>query len=288
MNILVEIQQKSENMTSSEKVIAEYLLDHASDAIPMSAQKLAETLHVSTASLVRFSRSLGLSGFTELKQRLSAALTEIPGTDILREVEQGDSVKQIKSKIQVRIKHMTDETGQLLDDAEVVRAANMIAESKTVFVFGIGASGLVAQDVLQKFTRIGKSVFNVMDVHIFVTAIAALHEHSCLILISNSGETSDILRVAQVANSFKMPILAITGKNNSTLARHTDVLLNSVTGESRPFRTAATVSLMAQLYVVDILFYRYVATNFHQSMDGIKRSRKIIENIEPKRNTHKH
>lgn len=52
----------------------------------------------------------------------------------------------------------------------------------------------------------------------------------------------------------KIPIIAITSRENSSLGQMADCILHSVSGEDYQMRTAATMSLMAQLYVVDILF----------------------------------
>lgn len=77
-----------------------------------------------------------------------------------------------------------------------------------------------------------------------------------------------------------MPIIGLTGKGTSSVADFSDVILLSASGENIPVRTAATMSLMAQLYVVDILFYCYVSENFQDSMESVHLSRKTIRAFE--------
>ncbi|WP_334333106.1 MurR/RpiR family transcriptional regulator [Companilactobacillus sp. HBUAS59544] len=280
MNILIDIQQKIDSFTSTEKLIGEFILNHPKAVISMTSEQFASKIHVSTASLVRFSRTIGLSGLTELKQRLSASVTDLNNAEYLKEVGKDDSVNNIKNKISVRIRHMTDKTNELLDDDEITKSVNLIHKSTNIFVYGIGASGLVAQDLFQKFSRVGKHFIFVEDIHVLVTAMSAITDNTCIILISNSGETSEIVDIAKTAIDLGMSVISITGNPKSKLADSSNIVLLSESGESIKFRTAATISLMAQLYVVDILFYRFVSLNFENSMLSINKSHSIARSFD--------
>lgn len=283
MNVLVEIQQQLDQFTDTDKQVAQFILKDPENFAQQSAQSVANQLGVSSATLVRFSRQLGLKGFTELKQRVTMAAVTLSGTTALQEVAQQDTVQDIKQKTRVRLIHMSDQTNQLLEDQAVDDAVNLIGEHKTLFVYGIGASGLVAQDLFQKFSRLGVRIVYHEDSHLMVTMLAANPENACALFVSNSGETSDIMRLVKVAENFEMPIIGLTGDVSSSLAKHADVILHSVAGESLPLRTAATISLMAQLYVVDIVFYAYVVAHFDDSMRAIKNSKATMTLIEPSR-----
>jgi DNA-binding MurR/RpiR family transcriptional regulator len=72
-------------------------------------------------------------------------------------------------------------------------------------------------------------------------------------------------------------MIAITSNEKSTLGQLSDYVLHSISGEDFQMRTAATMSLMAQLYVVDILFYMYVSEHFEQSYRNLQKTSQAIK-----------
>lgn len=275
MNVLLQIQQNIQSYTAGEQKIANYIIENPEKLLPMSVHELAGRLDVSSATLVRFSKMLGLKGFTELKQRVSAALTTISSTESLKEVEKGDSVEDIKKKVSLRMNHMVEQVNKVLANEQVEQAAQLIRNAENVFTFGLGASSLAAQDISQKFSRIGKHCLVNTDITLMTTSMTLLKESACLIAISNSGETAEVVKLSSLAESLGIPVIGITGQLKSKVAAKAQVVLMPSSGESIPMRTAATMSLMAQLYVVDILFYNYVANNFEDSMSGIQQTKNI-------------
>ena len=141
---------------------------------------------------------------------------------------------------------------------------------------------MVAQDIFQKFSRIGKQVIFIQDAHLFVSSLSVSNKKTIFIGISMKGETKEVLELASVVKNMKIPIIAITSRENSSLGQMADYILHSVSGEDYQMRTAATMSLMAQLYVVDILFYMYVSEHFTESYDKLEKTRDAIKLLEKK------
>lgn len=141
---------------------------------------------------------------------------------------------------------------------------------------------MVAQDIFQKFSRIGKQVIFIQDAHLFVSSLSVSNKKTIFIGISMKGETKEVLELASVVKNMKIPIIAITSRKNSSLGQMADCILHSVSGEDYQMRTAATMSLMAQLYVVDILFYMYVSEHFTESYDKLEKTRDAIKLLEKK------
>ncbi|SJZ55702.1 transcriptional regulator, RpiR family [Pilibacter termitis] len=278
-DILLDIQEKLNDFTDVERRIAEYILQNSKEVLTMSTQKLAKKCGVSPAAIIRFSRNMGLGGFPDLKIHLSANLSENTSDVLLREVEENAEIAEIKRNIQHRMERMGKKTSELLDDQMILSAEEKIDHAQTVYVYGIGASSLVAQDIAQKFIRIGKQALFFADLHLLVTAMLAQSETRVLVLISNTGETAEVLRAAKIAKENEIDLIAITGHAESTLGSMSETILLTATGEGFRFRTAATISLMAQLYVVDVLFYTYVSRHFEESETLLKRSKEAIQQI---------
>ena len=71
MNCLVQIKEAQKSYTSTEKIIAQYILEHYSDILNDSAQQLGEKTQTSAAAVIRFSKKLGYKGFSEFKINLA-------------------------------------------------------------------------------------------------------------------------------------------------------------------------------------------------------------------------
>ncbi|WP_282674958.1 MurR/RpiR family transcriptional regulator [Lactococcus cremoris] len=286
MDTLLIIRQNYSNFTTVEKKIADYIFEVGEKMLEKSAQEVASEIGSSSAALVRFSRKLGYDGFSQLKQKLSASYAvhedDEDDEDYYKEVNDSETPSSIKNKLKVRVNHMVETTNAALSDDEIMAAVALIDEAESIFVFGIGASSMVAQDIFQKFSRIGKQVFFIQDAHLFVSSLSISDRKTIFIGISMKGETKEVIELARVVKGMKIPIIAITSREESTLGQMSDYILHSVSGEDYQMRTAATMSLMAQLYVVDILFYMFVSEHFTESYDKLEKTRDAIKLLEEK------
>lgn len=281
MDTLLVIRQNYSNFTPVEKKIADYIFKVEDQILDKSAQEVAKALGTSTAALVRFSRKLGYDGFSQLKQKLSATYAfHADDKKYYEEVSDAETPRSLKNKLKVRINHMVETTNDALADEAIKKAVTMIANKDLIFVFGIGASAIVAQDIFQKFSRIGKKVVFLQDTHLFVSALAVHQNDALFLAISMKGETREVLDIAKLAQKMTIPLIVISGREDSTLAKLADCLLHSVSGEDYKMRTAATMSLMAQLYVVDVLFYMYVSEHFAQSYEKLQQTKDVIKKLE--------
>lgn len=263
------------------KKIADYIFEVEEQILAKSAQEVAKDLGTSTAALVRFSRKLGYAGFSQLKQKLSASYAfHADDKKYYEEVSDAETPRSLKNKLKVRINHMVETTNDALADEAVEKAVAMIKNKDLLFVFGIGASAIVAQDIFQKFSRISKKVVFLQDTHLFVSALAVHQNDALFMAVSMKGETKEVIDIAKLAQEMTIPLIVISGREDSTLAKLADCLLHSVSGEDYKMRTAATMSLMAQLYVVDVLFYMYVSKHFAQSYQKLQQTKDIIKKLE--------
>ncbi len=139
-------------------------------------------------------------------------------------------------------------------DAESVEAAiRLLLECKgKVLVLGVGKSGVIAQKIAQTMTSTG-------TVAVFVHPSDALHgslgmaaADDVVIALSNSGETDEIVALLPSIESRGLSIISIVGNTDSTLARHSNVVLDaSVDKEACPLNLAPTTSTTVALSIGD-------------------------------------
>jgi len=148
-----------------------------------------------------------------------------------------------------------ERTAGTLTRESVERAIRILLDckSKTV-VIGVGKSGIIANKIAETMTSTG-------TVAVFLHPTDALHgglgvitKGDCIIALSNSGETDEILALLPALQARKVSLIAIVGNTDSTLARNADVALDaSVDKEACPLNLAPTASTTVALAIGDAL-----------------------------------
>jgi arabinose-5-phosphate isomerase len=123
-----------------------------------------------------------------------------------------------------------------------------------IVVSGIGKSGLIGRKIAATMTSTGAT-------SVVLDATDALHgdlgvvsDGDLILLLSNSGESAELLRILPMLKRFEIDIVSILGRTHSTLAKHSDVVLSAHVGkEACPHNLAPTASTTAMLALGDAL-----------------------------------
>ena len=123
-----------------------------------------------------------------------------------------------------------------------------------VIVTGLGKSGLVGAKIAATLASTGTASFFIHAADALHGDSGAIHDGDLLIAISNSGETSEVVAVADMAKSWGNKVVAITGKKNSRLATIADAVLDiSFEKEADPNGLAPTTSTTLTIAIGDAL-----------------------------------
>lgn len=123
-----------------------------------------------------------------------------------------------------------------------------------VVVSGMGKSGLIGQKIAATLASTGTPAFFLHPAEGIHGDLGMLARKDVLIAISNSGETEEVLKLLPAVKRMNLPVIALTGRVQSTLAKHSDVVLDvSVSEEACPMGLAPTASTTATLAMGDAL-----------------------------------
>lgn len=265
-------------LPKSERKIGAYILEKPLESIQMSASQIAKEAESSAAAVIRFCRSIGVNGYTELKLQLSAASNVIQ-EDLYTDIAPDEGLDQIKKKLLFRTQQAFQKTNETLDDKQIEQAVDLLAESPAIFLYGIGASYLVALDLRQKFSRIGKHVICTQDQHELVASMAIAKEGSVYIGISNSGEKREALIMMEVANKWGLRTISLTKETDNPLSRLAQIPIYTSDTKEAPLRSGATISLLSQLYAVDVLFLHFMTRGYVDNIKSLEHSRLATEDL---------
>ena len=216
--------------------------------------ELADRAHVSKPTVVRFCRSVGYDGLSDFKLKLAGSVSEgVPFVHRSVDVDDKTSdvlVKVIDNTVAAFLKYRNDASSfavQKATDALATAAAN----SKRIEFFGVGNSGIVAQDAQHKFFRLGVNTVAYSDGHMQVMSASMMGPGDCVVVISNSGRTRDLMDACDIARKNGATTIVITASGSPLAsAGHIHLAADHPEGYDR---YSPMVSRLLHLMIIDIL-----------------------------------
>ena len=254
---LLQAQLLYNDMGKSEKRVADWLFSHSGEILPYSISDLASMCESSEATIVRFSKRLGCSGYQDLKIALAR---EHDKKVIAPTITADDDCFSIFEKVCNDAYMSLERTKKTLSPEAMTAAVDAIANSGRVVLIGLGASAQVAEDASNKLLRAGYNSVAYADTHMQAIAVSQLRRGDTVIGVSQSGASKDIVESMKVAKSRGARTIAITSRERSPIARLSEIVLLTDTEETR-HSTLGLNSHLARLVVIDALCYKLVYEN---------------------------
>lgn len=242
--ILKEIEDIYDELTPVEKNIADYFLK-TKNITDFSAKAIAGSLYISEASLTRFAKKCGYKGFREFIYNLKISNNASAG-----------NVNEITQKVSSTYKHILDKNLQLINETQMETLAFSITKSKRILIYGMGISGIVAQEFKLRLMRLGILVDAVTDAHLMKVSSALVDENHLIIALSISGKTKELLNGIKIAKEHGAYVVLLTAAKGSEL-------LNCCCDEIIPvaapknFTTGTLISPQFPLLIMLDIFYSY-------------------------------
>jgi arabinose-5-phosphate isomerase len=147
------------------------------------------------------------------------------------------------------------QTANRLEPAQVERVVELLAACRgKVVILGVGKSGIIGQKIAATMTSAGTAALYLHPSDALHGGLGIVHADDVVIVLSNSGETDEIVAMLPYLKKRGVPIVGIVGNLNSTLARRADAVLDaSVDKEACPLNLAPTTSTTVALAIGDAL-----------------------------------
>ena len=256
--MLERIRASIPALPPAEQRVAKVLLADARLFASQPVSALAARANVSKPTVVRFCRSIGYDGLVDLKLKLAGSVNEgVPF--VHRSVDEDDKagdivIKVIDNAVAAMLRYRNAAASQSVERA-IAALAQACQQGRRIEFYGVGNSGIVAQDAQHKFFRLGVTAAAVSDGHVQVMSATMLKPGDCAVIISNSGRSRDLLDVDQIARRKGATVIAITA-SGSPLARQAQgpqyILLAADHPEDAD-RYSPMVSRLLHLLIIDIL-----------------------------------
>ena len=250
------IEASIPTLAESEAKVARWILSHPSEVLNYTVRQLAHASDSSQAAVTRLSHSLQIKGYNTLKVLLTADVVRHEGhvsAVHFSEIQPDTPFSDIVQVFEQRAIASVRGTLRNISEEHLEMARQWIVGAERILVYGVGASAVVAQDFHQKLIRLGLAAFRAEDFHMTATSAGQFQPHDLVVVVSHSGETSEVLEIAEIARRRHVQLIALTRFAPRNPLAEISPLTFYISAEEPLQRISATYSVLASLVIVDTI-----------------------------------
>ncbi|MEU3553577.1 MurR/RpiR family transcriptional regulator [Streptomyces fragilis] len=273
--LAAKVRTLAPSMTRSMQRVAEAVAGDPAGCAALTVTGLAQLTGTSEATVVRTARLLGYPGYRDLRLALAGLAAQQESgraPSVTADISVDDPIAEVVAKLAHDERQTLADTAASLDTAQLGAAVAAMAAGRRIDVYGVAASGLVAQDLAQKLLRIGMVAHAHSDPHLAVTNAVQLRPGDVAVAITHSGSTGDVIEPLRVAFEHGATTVAVTGRPGSPVTQYADHVLTTSTARESELRPAAMSSRTGQLLVVDCLFVGVAQRTYDRAAPALSAS----------------
>ncbi|MGH4124349.1 MAG: MurR/RpiR family transcriptional regulator [Clostridium sp.] len=280
MSSMLRIKSLMNSFIGSEEKIATFIMNNIDSVYRLTASELADKTDTSPASIIRFSKKVGYSGFKELKISLAEESLEnnINKNEIYQAITVNDSTSSIIEKVALESMKAIKDTVKLIDVDSIELAVEAIRNANIINLFGVGSSSLVAEDFQYKLVRLKKQANLYKDHHLQLVSASNMYENDVAIAISHSGKTRETFAALEAAKKAGAKTISITRFGENPISQIADIKLYTTEVEKH-LRMGAISSRIAQLTVIDILFINLIKQDYEAVTEYVTKTGNMINDL---------
>lgn len=270
-NLIYGTECSMDKFTKTEEELANYILQRPEEASKLTISQIAKKLHISPATITRFCQKLAFSGFNEFRHELKRFV------DLRNTPKNMKNIKQVDYFAKLYQDHLgiIDNTFHITTYDNIQKAVSFLTQANKIHVYGIGSSGIAAQEFKSKFFRIGLTVEAITDPHQSMMDAALSNENSVVIGISISGTTKEVISAVKIAKKQGSRILIFTGDKDSELSQLGDLSL-LVTSKNSMHMGQNISPLLPLLLLFDLIYTELVAKDYKNRIGIREKTLKVL------------
>lgn len=212
-SVIPIIEANYNNFTNVEKTIADFFIQNRTKE-DFSSKVISEKLFVSEASLSRFSKKCGFSGYREFKFQYEETF-----------VEKSEYITGNTRMVLNTYQELLNKTYNLVSEAQISRICKYFNQAEHVRVCGKGSSGLAAIEMELRFMRVGVAIDSIRDSDL-MRMQAVFQDETCVVFgISISGTTEDVLYLLRESHKRGAKTVLITANNREEFSEFCDEVI---------------------------------------------------------------
>lgn len=276
--MLIKDRIKNSRLSPAEQGIADFLIEEAERVGQLKAIDVAQATYTSSPAVVRFCHKMGFSGWNEFRDAFykEAVYLNRHFQDVDPNIpfHKGDSMMEIAGRIATLYTESVEDTMELLDRKELEKAVDILSNARRIAVFAVSNVIYFASEFVYYLEKIDKLVLSPsLNGDVYYNAMR-LEKEDAAIILSYSGETSQLRGIVEILHEQNIPYIAITSIGGNSVSDYASAVLNITTREKSYSKIAGYTSAMSFHLILDILYSCLFARDYSKNLDyKISRSR---------------
>ncbi len=252
--MLKKIANSYPELSNSEKVIADYFIKNRGEVISSNIHELAKKIGTSSASLSRFVKKINDSTFAQAKVSLAMSFDGDSLKDASEVISFANDFRQLPSLLLNTISEYCEQTIGINSLEKFSEVIDLIIASDTIYIYGVGTSGLMAIDLQHKLIKLKKKCIYNFDSNFGIMGSRLTTAKDLVIAFSYSGRSKEVLIPVQKARENGAKIISFTSIGNNSLAKISDHKFFVPNNEIEENRISSIFQRYETLYMIDVLF----------------------------------
>ena len=205
------------SLSRHELNILKYVYEHTEEILDVSIQEFSSQVSYSSATVLRFCRKLGYSGFAEFKYALRAAKRESSGG---REHSPGEGCPRSADMMIDLLSSNIQATANLIQEEQLLQTFRLFDSSAPIYIWAPGGITDTAGEYLEKllFSVGRQGVYRIESSRLFSHLMNTVPKDSAVVLISTSGTFDTSIRLGKLAQMNGIPVFSKTPYTSNEIA----------------------------------------------------------------------
>ena len=248
---IVDVFQR---LPANQRKVANYILQKPNELAFVTTDLLARRLKVSKPTIVRFARSLGYDGFTELQQECLGALRSDLSSvnEFLGELKEQTHDEALTKVVEAEVENI-NETLNHFDRRVFDDVVSMLVRARNVLTMGVGVSSLLSQILAYELTQVAISARSIAASPMrFVEQLALAKKKDVVVGFSFPPYSRETIDAAQFAKERGVQVISVTDTLTSPMTYHADRVIVVRSRNMLYTNSIAAISIMMNAIVTQI------------------------------------
>ena len=273
--VLERLKENYESLTGSQKSIGKYMIDHIEEVPFLSAIELGERAGFSDATIIRFARSIGYEGYSDLKNAIIVETRQIatPDERVLKSLsdlkDSGDMGLRVAERDLKNLQAFILE----ISIEKIEKTVELIYASDTIYFIGLHDGALAMDFLLMHMRRMGFKVVSITEGGLEnIEKLGAVHEGDLLIAGSFPRYSKTTLNAVRFAVEKGASVISITDRELSPIGMKSDISFVVETDNTGFFNSHIVTLELCNILLVKLLEKNkeFVYRNLKKTIEGFE------------------
>ena len=249
-----KIVEAFQRLPANQQKVANYILQKPNELAFVTTDMLARRLQVSKPTIVRFARSLGYEGFSELQQECLGALRADLSSvnEFLGELKKQTHDEALTKVVEAEVQNI-NETLNHFDRAVFDEVVSMLLKANNVLTMGVGVSALLSQILAYELTQVAINARSISASPMrFVEQLALAKNKDVVVGFSFPPYSRETIDAAEFAKERGAQVIAITDTLTSPMTYQADRVIVVRSRNMLYTNSIAAISIMMNAIVTQI------------------------------------